>query len=772
MRVWFHVRIARRWGARTWANAHAQDDLKVRWLQGRAGSIALLGSLCLVLQQIAVPYTLEVMGAKEDSASLLHLHTGMLLAIAMLNRDRWVVAGCFAMATVGWMVRAWLASYDPIQFVVGPVAAVAAFGWTLACAHWMGWPKPAGEARVRRRDLIPFALVGLILFPLGLTVLSALASWQQYVPGLINGTLQVWFAKHFGVAILTFPLVMAWGERGHPGAGKRSIGWLWPLLLLLGVATSVLLTQQARSSFPGARGEGIVLMDYRFTLFAVLAWCMLRLRPKYSMPLLSGVMFALVGALAMTAERGGTTIGFINLLHLAMELSILLIAMLYYLVISRDGRELSTRLTDEAHRDTATGLPNLQALVHRILHAPPRRREIGYLLLDQVDSLRTGFGLDTQAAAMNAVASRIADMVQPYYVGTGQFALLPLDTGRGRDNAMWENLMARVEQAEIEAGGQGLRLLPYMGVAAYEIASSEAVDLALLTASHLAYEAKLHNEVRPLYDQQGSPVLQETQRQHMYDAATALACLRSERVVLYFQSIRSLQAHPVHADARVRLRGEVLCRLRDQQGELIMPARFMKPIEAAGRGVELDLAVLKALFRQLRAAPHALAQCERIAVNLTGQSLASASFRKQLRLLLADSPLPLSRLCFEITETAAISSTVVASQLLNELRRQGCSIAIDDFGVGMQSFERLKELPVDTIKIDGSFIRNVAQRGKDYALVQASVAVARAFGAQTVAEFVEDEETVSCLRELGVDWIQGYLVSQPQPLGEVLAAAS
>jgi EAL domain-containing protein (putative c-di-GMP-specific phosphodiesterase class I) len=145
------------------------------------------------------------------------------------------------------------------------------------------------------------------------------------------------------------------------------------------------------------------------------------------------------------------------------------------------------------------------------------------------------------------------------------------------------------------------------------------------------------------------------------------------------------------------------------------------------------------------------------------------TFQQRLRSLLADSPLPLSSLCFEITETAAISSTAAASRLLDELRAQGCSIAIDDFGVGMQSFERLKELPLDVIKIDGSFIRNVAQRGKDYALVQASVAVAKAFGAKTVAEFVEDEDTVACLRELDVDWIQGYLIGKPRPLSEALA---
>ena len=124
---------------------------------------------------------------------------------------------------------------------------------------------------------------------------------------------------------------------------------------------------------------------------------------------------------------------------------------------------------------------------------------------------------------------------------------------------------------------------------------------------------------------------------------------------------------------------------------------------------------------------------------------------------------------FDVTEATLAQTKWTHNDALPRLRELGVTIAIDDFGVGMQSFERLKDLPVDVIKIDGSFIRNVTQRGKDYALVQASAAVARAFGAQTVAEFVQDEETVVCLRELDIDWIQGYLVSQPEPLGEVLA---
>lgn len=737
--------------------------------RNRYGKILLLGSLCLVLQQISVPYVLHLMGGTQAGASLLHLHTALLLAIAMLERDRWVLVGAYAMTTLGWLVRARLAGYEPVYMMVGATAAVVGYAWVVYCARWMGWPKPEGQARVQRRDLIPFAMIGLLVFPTGMTLLVGLSTLSMSAEQQMSSVLQTWFAKHFGVVVLTFPLVLAWCERGYSGARRRPIGWLWPLLLMLGVFTSIWLSLRAQSTFVGSHEGAVVLMDYRFTVFAAVAWCMLRLQPRHSMPLLSAVMFVLVCTLAGTAERSGSPLGFINLLHLALELGILLIAMLFYLVISRDGRELSERLVAEAHSDSATGLPNLKALMHRIQRDPPRRREVGYLLLDQVDSLRTGFGLDSQALAMSALAARLDDLVEPYYVGTGQFALLPLNNDDPGERQLWDSLVARVEQAEIDVGEQRLRLLPYLGVSSYPIASREAINVALLTSSHLSFEAKQHNEVRPQYDQKDNPALQEAQRQQRYEAVEALACLRSERVVLYFQPIVSLRGFTDGQQADAWVRGEVLCRLRGEKDELISPAHFMRAIEAAGRGVELDLAVLKVLFRQLCASPEALPHFERISINLTGQSVASDSFQQQLRDLLADSPLPLDRLCFEITETAAISSTVLASQFLDELRDQGCSIAIDDFGVGMQSFERLKKLPVDVIKIDGSFVRNVAQRGEDYALVQASVAVAKAFGAQTVAEFVEDQATVACLREIGVDWIQGYLVSPPQPLSEVLA---
>ena len=736
------------------------------WRAGRAAKVLLLGGLCLVLQQIPVSYRIDFFGQVAD-ASLVHLHAGLLLAIAMLERDRRVVAGCFLVTFAGWMVR-------QLYFDGGRPGAVLAWGganylftlgWSLACARWLGWPRPEGQ-RVQRPDLIRFAAIGLLLYPLVLALVGFSIALVSTSGAAVSTVFQMFFAKQFGVAVVTLPVVVAWRERGHPAPRSEAAWhWLWLVALGAGLVASVWASLLVRKTFMSATSSQLVLMDYRFALLLVLGWSMLRLPSHWAMAALSLTLLLLVGLVAGTAEYANTAVGFFNLLHVTLELNILLLAMLYLWLTHRDRQELAERLSAETLRDQVTGLPNLKALRERVSR-PLARTELGYLLLDQTDTLVAGFGLDTQAQAMDATARRLQDLVETYYVGTGQFALLPQHAG---DPDLWERVVARVEHAEIDVGGRPIRLLPYLGVAAFNGSHARVVDRAVVTASHLAFEARHHGELRPRYHDAAHSHLRQSQHRQLHDATEALASLRNERVVLYFQPIRELEdAHD--ADPRA-LTGEVLCRLLDERGEIMSPARFMAPLEAAGRGAELDLAVMRALFRLLRKSPDALPHCREIAINLTGQSLASMSFQVELRTLLAGSPLPMSALCFEVTETAAISNTAAASHLLTDLRALGCRIAIDDFGTGMQSFARLRELPVDVIKIDGSFVRNVAQLGKDYAVVQASVAVAKAFGAATVAEFVEDEDTEFCLRRLGVQRVQGYLYGKPRPLAEVLSDA-
>lgn len=739
-------------------------DSQARGL-GVSTRVLLLGGLCLLLQQVPVSYRIDFFGQQSD-ASLIHLHAGLLLAIAMLERDRRVVAGCFLLAFAGWTVRqlyfdAWQPS---LVLAWGAASYLFTFGWSLLCAHWTGWPREPGQ-RVQRRDLIRFAAIGLLLYPLMLALVGFSIAAVSTSTAAISTVFQMFFAKQFGVAVVTLPLVVAWRERGHPAPRMDAAShWLWPIALGAGLAASVWAAVLVRRAFnTGVAAPELVLMDYRFALLLVLGWGMLRLSSRWAMAALSLTLLLLVGMVAGTAEYANSAVGFFNLLHITLEVNILLLAMMYLWLTHRDRCELAERLSAETLRDQITGLPNLKALRERVAK-PLSRTELGYLLLDQTDTLVAGFGLDTQAQAMNAVARRLEDQVETYYVGTGQFALLPKPGG---DPDLWERVMARVEHAEIDVGGQPIRLLPYLGVAAFNGTQASVVDNAVVTASHLAFEARHHGELRPRYSDVGDTQMRRSHRRQLHDATEALASLRNERVVLYFQPIRDL-APDGDADPRA-LSGEVLCRLLDERGEIMSPARFMAPLEAAGRGAELDLAVVRALFRLLRKSPSALPHCREIAINLTGQSLASMSFQVELRTLLAGSPLPMSALCFEVTETAAISNTAAASHLLADLRALGCRIAIDDFGTGMQSFARLRELPVDVIKIDGSFVRNVAQLGKDYAVVQASVAVARAFGAETVAEFVEDEDTEYCLRRIGVQRVQGYLYGAPRPLSEVLA---
>ena len=735
-----------------------------------------MGVLGVALQQISVSYTARLFGVTE-LASLLHLHTGLLLAVVMLERDRLVQAGVFGVVFLGWIVRAIVQHYDmSVWLPMGAAAYLLSWLWMMQCAAWMGWPQPQWHMRVGKRDLARFAGIGLVVCPLGLAATALLVEFFVSRPEQLSDAAQVLFAKYFGITVLTFPLVMAWCERHAPR--PRPLRWqdaLLPGLLMLALVASILLSTSVESAFAALRGKGgVVLMDYRFALFALLGWCALRLRPRNSMGLLALTMFVLVQALAVTATNNETPAGFVNLLHLAFELGVLLMAMLYFIVFERDSREAAQRLVEETLRDTATGLPNLAALRREIVQRRLGPGEVGFLVLDHADDLVAGFGLDMQSQVMNTVAARLAGINRSYLVGMGQFALLP-DESAPREEAdpdPWAGTIAAIETIEVDSGGQRFALSPYLGVARRSEPSLEAAEAALLRASQLAFEARNRNEVHPLRDEDAASPQSGALRQRLHVANDALACLRSRRVELHFQPIRPLDpAHPVCGEPEYAV-GEVLCRLRATDGRLIMPDEFLGPIEAMGRNVELDLVVITELFELLRAYPQALPKIRRIAINLTGQSLASHGFKRQFEALLADSPLPLSSLCFEITENAVISAEAHTRSFLDDLHERGCRMAIDDFGKGMQSFGRLKELPVDIIKIDGAFIRHLTQRGRDYALVEASMSIARAFNAETVAEFVENQATVDCLRELGVGWMQGYLHARPRPLAEFLASAS
>jgi len=241
-----------------------------------------------------------------------------------------------------------------------------------------------------------------------------------------------------------------------------------------------------------------------------------------------------------------------------------------------------------------------------------------------------------------------------------------------------------------------------------------------------------------------------------------------------FQLYRQMIA-PVTATPGVPGHYEVLVRMLDASGELVPPSVFMHAAERYNLLTSLERWVISTLIEHLYrqwtsgGISHALgANGERgfYSVNLSGASINDKSFPDFLHNLLTRYALPPGLLCFEITETTAISNLNKAAELMHDLKGMGCRFALDDFGTGMSSFAYLKYLPVDYLKIAGIFIEDMANDAMDHAIVEAINRISHILGMRTVAESVENELTLEMIRTLGIDYVQGYFVAKPEALRE------
>jgi diguanylate cyclase (GGDEF)-like protein/PAS domain S-box-containing protein len=239
-----------------------------------------------------------------------------------------------------------------------------------------------------------------------------------------------------------------------------------------------------------------------------------------------------------------------------------------------------------------------------------------------------------------------------------------------------------------------------------------------------------------------------------------------DRLELHAQRIVPL--NPADGDA---LRAELLLRIREEDGALVMPGAFLPPAERFQLITRLDQWVLQKTIALLTALA-SLEGIERISLNVSGLSVVDPSFVQLVDAALVDAgPAISQRLCFEITETAAITNMAAAVQFISIVRRHGCTVALDDFGSGMASFGTLKNLTVTHLKIDGQFVTGVIDDPLDDVAVRCFVEVAEVIGLRTVAEFVESEAVLQRLRQIGVNYAQGYHLHRPEPFEQVLAEA-
>lgn len=246
---------------------------------------------------------------------------------------------------------------------------------------------------------------------------------------------------------------------------------------------------------------------------------------------------------------------------------------------------------------------------------------------------------------------------------------------------------------------------------------------------------------------------------HMRWVSRINRALDEDRFRLSFQPIAPVEpadTPPVHY--------ELLIRMQDEFGNMVAPGAFLPAAELYSLSTKLDRWVLSSAFEWLDNHPRHVDELSLCAINLSGHSLGDDQFLDFVVDLFVSSRVPASKICFEITETAAIANVEHASRFIGTLKALGSRFALDDFGSGLSSFAYLKTLPVDYLKIDGMFIRDINEDPIHLAMVQSINEVGHLMGMETVAEFVENDEIVKVLREVGVDYAQGYGICPPRPL--------
>lgn len=248
--------------------------------------------------------------------------------------------------------------------------------------------------------------------------------------------------------------------------------------------------------------------------------------------------------------------------------------------------------------------------------------------------------------------------------------------------------------------------------------------------------------------------------------------LDKNRFFLHFQPIESVNYDISKPDKKhIFKHFEILLRLEDEDGNNIPPGAFIPAAERYSLMQSVDSWVINAVFKWLNTQQTTLNQIETCAINLSAQSINDVQFLEYINNQLVKWNIPPEKICFEITETAAVTNLSKATEFMRKLKAHGCRFSLDDFGSGMSSFAYLKNLPVDYLKIDGHFVKDIVDDKIDYAMVDAINRIGQVMGIKTIAEFVENEAILQCLQDIGVNYVQGYGIAKPCSLDEMLNKA-
>ncbi len=432
-------------------------------------------------------------------------------------------------------------------------------------------------------------------------------------------------------------------------------------------------------------------------------------------------------------------------------------------------RRLSAQLAWQASHDPLTALPNrrefkrcLQQLVEdaKLNH---HSHSLLYIDLDQFKVVNDTCG----HAAGDNLLCQLADLLKTDLrkedllarLGGDEFGVL-LPRCSQKDAIRIANLLRkRLEDFRFAWHNNIFRIGVSIGLTMITNKTRTAEEI-LSAADSACYVAKDTGRNRVfVHDPEDNDPASNNHRKTLQWAAQIQKALDENRFCLFLQNI-AFTHDPTGLSPHV----EVLIRMFDQSGQLIPPGAFIPAAERYSLMGAIDQWVIKELFGYLN--NFETEEFDRLpvySINLSGVSLSQDDFLEHIQNQIQRCQIPASKLCFEITETAAIANMKKVVHFITSLKSQGCRFALDDFGSGLSSFAYLKSLPVDYLKIDGYFVKDIATDPLDRVFVESINQIGHAMGLKTIAEFVENDDIVAVLRQIGVDYVQGYGVARPEP---------
>lgn len=527
-----------------------------------------------------------------------------------------------------------------------------------------------------------------------------------------------------------------WQRHIRPVFGRHK--WLFTVNWLLAVAVLLILLC---SPF-----ESIYIAGYLVPLIFILFFVAIN---RFSYPLMS-LMWG-VSAFFLVAYNRNFLQGVSNAFALAFVLSVLIsftICLLYMGKIQARSNAIRRKWHNQAWQDPLTGLPNLRAFESYLTKLP--RASVCCLRMDNLEFLSRHYGMMMRVYCKRMITSRLQPLLGPeekLFQLPGSELLLVLHGSETAARLAYMVDFLNSQTFNWQGDALGLEFGAAWGVIEGE---GEALHHTLGQLSWLSEQACAARRVLAL-DNSLDTVSDNTTERVMQLSRVKKALAEGE-VRLYAQPIVSQSGDRYH---------EILARMV-WDGEIITPDQFIPVIAQFNLSKRFDLLVVETLFREMKTLPG-----ERFSVNLMPFTLMQKESANKILDLFSQYDISPKLVTIEITEQQAFSGSEISILNIQRLKEYGCQIAIDDFGTGYANYERLKRLETNIVKIDGCFVRDILTDPVDEMIVKSICELARVKNLTLVAEFVETEEQRTLLYEMGVDYLQGYLIGKPRPLEEL-----